>query len=48
MTFCFVPDDHEKGVRQIDKNNDGKIEKSELPKGHRFGHHRQSDDGSVQ
>ncbi|WP_244604434.1 MULTISPECIES: EF-hand domain-containing protein [Mesorhizobium] len=28
----------------LDKNNDGKIEKSELPKGHRFGHHRQSDD----
>ena len=28
----------------LDKNNDGKIEKSELPKGWRFGHHRQSDD----
>jgi Ca2+-binding EF-hand superfamily protein len=36
----------------LDKNNDGKIEKSELPKGGRFDHHRQSDDddsnGSVQ
>ncbi|RUX91832.1 hypothetical protein, partial [Mesorhizobium sp. M7D.F.Ca.US.004.01.2.1] len=30
----------------LDKNNDGKIEKSELPKGGRFGRHRQwSDDG---
>ena len=29
----------------LDKNNDGKIEKSELPKGGRFDHHRQSDDG---
>lgn len=36
----------------LDKNNDGKIEKSELPKGDRFGRHGQSDDegsdGSVQ
>jgi Ca2+-binding EF-hand superfamily protein len=30
----------------LDRNNDGKIEKSELPKGDRFGRHRQwSDDG---
>ena len=30
----------------LDRNNDGKIEKSELPKGGRFGRHRQwSDDG---
>ncbi|MBN9218844.1 MAG: hypothetical protein J0I79_12895 [Mesorhizobium sp.] len=33
----------------LDKNNDGKIEKSELPREGRFGHHRQLDDeGSVQ
>lgn len=30
----------------LDKNNDGKIEKGELPKGDRFGHPRQSDDGN--
>ncbi|ESY71449.1 hypothetical protein NKJ90_07580 [Mesorhizobium sp. M0051] len=30
----------------LDRNNDGKIEKGELPKGGRFGRHRQwSDDG---
>jgi Ca2+-binding EF-hand superfamily protein len=31
----------------LDKNNDGKIEKNELPKGHGFGRHRQwgGDDG---
>ncbi|AZO55596.1 MULTISPECIES: hypothetical protein [unclassified Mesorhizobium] len=36
----------------LDKNNDGKIEKGELPKGGRFGHHRQWDnegnDGGLQ
>ena len=36
----------------LDKNNDGKIEKSELPKGGRFGRHRQGNDegndGSMQ
>ncbi|MER9652619.1 hypothetical protein NKJ26_03750 [Mesorhizobium sp. M0152] len=31
----------------IDRNNDGKIEKGELPKGRRFGRHRQwSDEGN--
>ncbi|MBZ9918572.1 MULTISPECIES: hypothetical protein [unclassified Mesorhizobium] len=36
----------------LDKNNDGKIKKGELPKGGRFGLHRQwddeGDDGSMQ
>ena len=49
MTTDDITGREKKVFAMLDKNNDGKIEKSELPKGGRFGDHRQSDDdGSVQ
>ncbi|QKD06606.1 hypothetical protein [Mesorhizobium loti] len=49
LTSDDITGREKKVFAMLDKNNDGKIEKSELPKGRRFGHHRQSDDdGGVQ
>jgi Ca2+-binding EF-hand superfamily protein len=49
LTTDDITGREKKVFAMLDKNNDGKIEKSELPKGHHFGHPRQSDDdGSVQ
>lgn len=52
LTTDDITGREKKVFAMLDKNNDGKIEKSELPKGGRFGHHRQSDDdgndGSMQ
>ncbi|MGX7872117.1 hypothetical protein ACVDG5_003835 [Mesorhizobium sp. ORM6] len=49
LTTDDITGREKKVFAMLDKNNDGKIEKSELPKGHRFGRHRQSDDeDSVQ
>ena len=44
LTTDDITGREKKVFAMLDKNNDGKIEKSELPKGHRLGHHRQSDD----
>ncbi|WP_033838710.1 hypothetical protein [Mesorhizobium loti] len=49
LTSDDITSSEKKVFAALDKNNDGKIEKGELPKGGRFGHHRQSDDdGGVQ
>lgn len=49
LTTGDIADREKKMFAMLDRNNDGKIEKGELPKGHRFGRHRQSDDDdSVQ
>ena len=49
LTMDDITGREKKVFAMLDKNNDGKIEKSELPKGGRFGHHGQSDDdGSVE
>jgi Ca2+-binding EF-hand superfamily protein len=46
LTTDDITGREKKVFAMLDKNNDGKIEKSELPKGGRFGRHRQwsSDD----
>ncbi|BAV51890.1 Uncharacterized protein MLTONO_6988 [Mesorhizobium loti] len=44
LTTDDITGREKKVFAMLDKNNDGKIEKSELPKGGRFGHHGQSDD----
>jgi len=44
LTTDDITGREKKVFAMLDKNNDGKIEKSELPKGGRFDHHDQSDD----
>ena len=44
LTTDDITGREKKVFAMLDKNNDGKIEKSELPKGGRFDHHGQSDD----
>lgn len=43
LTSDDISGREKKVFAMLDKNNDGKIEKSELPKGGRFGRHRQWD-----
>ena len=43
LTSDDITSRQKKVFAMLDRNNDGKIEKSELPKGGRFGRHRQWD-----
>lgn len=43
LTSDDITSREKKVFAMLDRNNDGKIEKSELPKGGRFGRHRQWD-----
>ncbi|MFD2058126.1 hypothetical protein ACFSQT_35110 [Mesorhizobium calcicola] len=45
LTIDDITSRQKKVFAMLDRNNDGKIEKSELPKGGRFGRHRQWDGG---
>jgi Ca2+-binding EF-hand superfamily protein len=43
LTTADITDRQKKVFALLDRNNDGKIEKNELPQGHGFGGHRQWD-----
>jgi Ca2+-binding EF-hand superfamily protein len=45
LTTADITDRQKKVFALLDRNNDGKIEKNELPQGHRFGGHHQWNGG---